>query len=143
MIRQGKSVTIGDFSVAPEEVEIILSENEQIVGVLDGPYYVGINTVISDVLAKEGLAREFVHRVQNMRRSAGFSISDRISITFQGATEIEDLVKSGTEADYIMQETLATHITIGPHQTDDYVESHRVDNLDFTLGLQRDTHQFS
>jgi isoleucyl-tRNA synthetase len=69
---------------------------------------VGVDTVISDELAAEGLARELVRRIQNMRKDAGFDISDRIIIYHQAEGFAYRVLKQW--ADYIKAETLAVEI---------------------------------
>ncbi len=66
-----------------------------------------LNTEISPELKAEGLAREFIHSVQNLRKSSGFEVSDRIEIKidFMNNIELAELIKQKKE--YIMNEVLA------------------------------------
>jgi isoleucyl-tRNA synthetase len=66
---------------------------------------VAIDTVITRELRLEGLAREFVRRVQDLRKQADFNISDRIEVFYQASEELADAVR--THQEYIMNEVLA------------------------------------
>ena len=71
-----------------------------------------LDTELTHELILEGIAREFVSKVQNMRKEAGLEVSDRITLTYQAQDPIvEEAVKAF--ADYISNETLATSIVIG------------------------------
>ncbi len=64
-----------------------------------------INTNLSSDLINEGIAREIVSKVQNLRKTSGFDISDRIDMIYSGSKEIVDAVNQFKE--YIMDEVLA------------------------------------
>jgi len=77
---------------------------------------VALDTELNDELINEGLAREFVNRVQNMRKDAGFEVTDRIKINFlgdDGLTKAINLFKN-----YISNETLAEKIRQMPDKTE-------------------------
>jgi len=101
----------------------------------EGAYVVAIPTEISAELASEGLAREIVHRLQTMRRSAGFDIADRIVTYYQGGAYIRRVM--GDFADYIKRETLSRELVDGVPQEGAFTESHRLDDYDLLLGVKR------
>ncbi len=68
-----------------------------------------IDTELTNELIAEGLAREFVNRVQNMRKDAGFDVTDRIKINYTGSKELIDAVNSFHG--YISNETLAENLS--------------------------------
>ncbi|MCJ7769628.1 MAG: DUF5915 domain-containing protein [Dehalococcoidales bacterium] len=70
-----------------------------------------IATEITPELAVEGLARDIVHRLQTMRRSAGFDIADYITTYYQGGAYIEQVM--GTFGEYIKRETLSRELVDG------------------------------
>src|SRR5262249_7934893 len=72
---------------------------------------VALDTKLTPELINEGLAREFVNRVQNMRKDAGFSVTDRIRIYFESSGRVADAVDR--MSDYIRSETLATQVNTG------------------------------
>ena len=66
---------------------------------------VAINTTLTRDLINEGIAREIVSKIQNLRKTSDFDISDRISFVYNGPDEIVDAVNEFK--DYIMNEVLA------------------------------------
>ena len=56
----------------------------------------------------EGIAREFINRIQNLRKEAGFEVTDRIVINHQAPEKINNAIHK--LSDYIKTETLATQI---------------------------------
>lgn len=71
----------------------------------EGGILVALNTRITAELESEGIAREFVNRIQNLRKDAGFEVTDRIIIGYQAPEKIRNAIEN--LADYIMSETLA------------------------------------
>ncbi len=87
-----------------------LNEKDYVVS-SEGVYSVAVPTEISPELRAEGMAREIVHRIQNMRRSAGFDIADYIVTYYQGEAYMKQVV--GEYTDYIKQETLSRQLVEG------------------------------
>ena len=133
----GQVVEVPGFTLEPGEVEVVPSDAAGLSGVLEGGCYVAVDTTITPELAREGLARELVHRVQNMRRSAGLDIADRIAVTYQGDEGLREILASGPLADYIRGETLAVQLSEGPPEEDAYSETMRLDGMELTVGLKR------
>jgi isoleucyl-tRNA synthetase len=71
-----------------------------------------LDTDITPELAAEGMAREIVRRLQNMRRSAGFEIADHIMTCYQGDEYIRKVMADFAE--YIKQETLSERLVEEP-----------------------------
>ena len=92
------------------DVEII---SEDIPGWLvanEGKLTVALDITVTDDLKKEGLAREFVNRVQNIRKSSGFDITDKVRISVLSCPEMDDTVKEYN--DYIAKQVLAESIEV-------------------------------
>ena len=70
-----------------------------------GGVTVALDISLDDALKGEGLARELVNRVQNLRKDAGLEVTDRIALTVDAAPELEAVMKENL--DYIAHETLA------------------------------------
>jgi isoleucyl-tRNA synthetase len=87
-------------------------------------------------LLAEGMAREIVHRLQTMRRSAGFDIADYIVTYYQGDDYIRQVVASF--ADYIKQETLSRQLIGGVPGEGVYTESHKLSGHEIILGVKRE-----
>ncbi|HXG37207.1 MAG TPA: isoleucine--tRNA ligase [Bacteroidota bacterium] len=97
-----------EFEVKREDVEVL---HEDIKGWLvesDGSVTVALDTELNEELIDEGLAREFVNRVQNMRKDAGFEVTDRIRIYHRSTDRLATALER--RAAYIRQETLAVEL---------------------------------
>lgn len=93
-----------DIIVQRHEKEGVVVENA-------GSLTVAINTDITPELASEGIAREFINRVQNMRKTADLNVTDRIIIAYTGDETVCQAVD--THRQYICDETLADRIESG------------------------------
>jgi isoleucyl-tRNA synthetase len=103
------------ISVEGKDVKILLEDvlihAEDIAGWLvetDGTITVALDTELTPELVAEGFAREFVNRVQNMRKDAGFEVMDRIKIYYEGSDTIMKALQQFKS--YIANETLAVDI---------------------------------
>jgi isoleucyl-tRNA synthetase len=77
---------------------------------------VALDTALSPVLIAEGIAREFVNRIQNLRKDSGFDVTDRIVIAVTEPSQLLEQVLV-SHKDYICAETLATQITLGASES--------------------------
>ena len=96
--------------IAVDDVEII---SEDIPGWLvanTGNLTVALDITITDELQKEGLARELVNRIQNIRKSNGYEITDKINIKIEARPEITDTVQAYGQ--YIAEQTLGKSIEL-------------------------------
>ena len=103
---------------------------------LDSGYMVAVDGSVTPELAEEGLARELVHRIQNLRRAADFQVTDRI-VTFYQAPEAIGRVMSGGFADYIRQETLSEELVGSAPQDGAKAETSKVDGMEVILAVRR------
>jgi len=101
----------------------------------EGGYGVAISTEITPELEAEGLAREIVHRLQNMRRQAGFDIADYIVTCYQGDDYTGQVIVDF--ADYIQKETLSRELVNKVPGTDTFSESYRLSGHDILLGVAK------
>jgi isoleucyl-tRNA synthetase len=101
----------------------------------EGDLCVGICTEISNELANEGLAREIVHRLQTMRKSAGFEIADYIEIYYEGDEYLNSVIKD--TAEYIKQETLAKQLVSGTLETGTYSESFKLNGHTLLMAVKK------
>jgi isoleucyl-tRNA synthetase len=100
---QAVVVDISDVEILSEDIPGWLVAN-------DGRLTVALDITLTDALRNEGLARELVNRIQNMRKSNGFEISDRIKIQITDNEEIKRTVDQWKH--YIMSQTLADNIEL-------------------------------
>jgi isoleucyl-tRNA synthetase len=106
----GINVEGQDLTVELADVEII---SEDIPGWLvanEGTLTVALEVELTDELRQEGMAREIINRVQNIRKESGLEITDRISVVISPNAEAEAAVKAF--GDYIKTQVLADSIDI-------------------------------
>jgi isoleucyl-tRNA synthetase len=94
-----------NLTITRDDVEIMSHQIEGWVVESEEGVTVAIDTELNQNLIEEGLAREFVNRVQNMRKDAGFDVTDKINISFSGSPELVKAINNFS--DYISNETLA------------------------------------
>ena len=101
----GKNITLGleDVEITSQDIEGWLVANE-------GALTVALDVTISDELRKEGIARELVNRIQNLRKDSGFEVTDRIDVVLQKDENIVNAVNTNLE--YIKTETLTEELEI-------------------------------
>jgi len=100
-------------------------------------YAVGLDTRVTPELADEGLARELVHRIQNLRRSAGFEISDRIVAYYTGWERLRHVFDR--HGAYVREETLADALLEEPPPPGAASEQQKIDGHEVTLAVRRVT----
>ncbi|HTW91316.1 MAG TPA: isoleucine--tRNA ligase [bacterium] len=96
---------------------------------------VGICTTLTAELENEGLVRELVHKIQNLRKSAGFEVTDRILLHCQASPRLAAAVHAFDE--YIRRETLAVVVSDEPLPEPDIRESARINREPAELALKR------
>ncbi len=118
-----------------EDVEV-LSEGIAgwLVGQEDG-VTTALDTTLTPELIAEGMARETINRVQNMRKSAGFEVTDRIGILFNGTDRIRSAVLE--HAQWIRNETLALELDESEQPTGSLVETFEIGDDRLTIGVRR------
>ena len=100
-----------EAKIITEDFNIISENRAGLVAGQDNDLTVALETNLTEDLVFEGLAREFVNRVQNMRKDAGFEVTDRISITAQASPKLTIAIEK--LSDYIKNETLCQDFIIG------------------------------
>ncbi|MBV7268841.1 isoleucine--tRNA ligase [Winogradskyella luteola] len=101
----GKIITLGldDVEITSQDIEGWLVANE-------GALTVALDVTINEELRKEGIARELVNRIQNLRKDSGFEVTDKIDVQLQNDTLVAAAIASN-EA-YIKSETLTEELEI-------------------------------
>ncbi len=99
------------FSLSREELDFAAEAADPWVGGMEGRILGALNTELDEALEREGVFRELVNRVQNLRKSSGLEVSDRIAIEWEGdALFAEALDEWG---DRLREETLALSLDRG------------------------------
>jgi len=110
---QPLELRVGDevLSIQPDEVEVRAQARSGFAVASEGAYLAALVTELTPELVREGLAREFVRRVQDLRKQADLDISDRIRVVYSATQGLEEAVQAFK--DYITTETLALELTPG------------------------------
>jgi isoleucyl-tRNA synthetase len=100
----------GDVILTGEDVEIATEDMPGWMVANEGRITVALDITVTDELAKEGVARELVNRIQNLRKSSGYEITDKINIRIEAKAEINDTVRDF--GNYIASQTLGKSIEL-------------------------------
>jgi isoleucyl-tRNA synthetase len=109
--RSGRSLEVAGYTLEPEDILLEAQDAEGYAAAVDAGYAVAISTAITPELADEGIAREIVRRIQDMRREAGFDLADRITTWYQGDADIARVMVA--HGAYIQAETLSFELVMG------------------------------
>ncbi len=96
---------------------------------------VAVDTEMSVELIQEGMSREFINRVQNMRKEADFEVTDRITIGLTAADDLKEAVVSMSE--YIKQETLAEELQLIDLEVSDFIKTWEIGDSECTISIRR------
>ena len=110
------------FDILNEECEVKVTVETPPGAVEDGGYVVALDTTLSPDLVEEGLARELIRRIQNLRMLADFALDDRIEIVYCDASDAIDAVMQ-LFGGYISSETLAETLQPGAPADDHQSEN--------------------
>jgi isoleucyl-tRNA synthetase len=124
----------GSVWIGREDVEIIREDIQGWLVESDGGITVALDTELSDELVTEGLAREFVNRIQNMRKDAGFQVTDRIAIFYHGSEKLHRALQLMNT--YIKSETLAVDFSDSFSQGE-YSSKLDINGEEVEVGIER------
>jgi isoleucyl-tRNA synthetase len=93
-----------------EDVEITSQDIEGWLVANAGNITVALDITISETLRKEGIARELVNRIQNLRKDSGFEVTDKIIVYLQNDGYVEEAIKNNEQ--YIKDETLTKELVL-------------------------------
>ena len=122
---EGNEVTVeaADVEIISEDIPGWLVSNE-------GNLTVALEVELTDELVKEGMAREIINRVQNLRKESGLEITDRIKVTLAPNAQTDAAVAAF--GDYIKSQVLADDLLVQPN------EGKEIAFEDFNLNIQID-----
>ena len=134
---------VGYLDVTLEGQELHLELSDAIITTEDIPGWavatqddstVALDITITPELAEEGLAREIINRIQNMRKDADFEVTDNIILTIEKNDNINDVVKKYEE--YICSETLAT-LNMTDNIGEDVEATELIDNISIRIKIDK------
>lgn len=113
-------VTLDDVEIIPEDVPGWLVAN-------DGSITVALDVTVTPELRREGMARELINRIQNLRKAKDFEITDRIDVLLSDSGDVKEAVESF--GDYIAAQVLANSLRVSADMPAEAVELEDIDGL--------------
>ena len=113
---QNGTFTLCGYALTAEDVEIITEDMPGWLVANNGVLTIALDIELSNALIEEGIARELVNRIQNLRKSSGLEITDRIAVEIEDRDELRAAVDHCN--DYIASQVLATSLTLTPDLRD-------------------------
>ena len=122
------TVTPADFEITSEDMPGWLVATE-------GKLTVALDITITDDLRAEGIARELINRIQNIRKDSGFEVTDKIRVEIEQQEFVLPALKSF--ADYIASQTLAVEIEGVPSPSGEFVVESEVDEQPVRIAVTK------
>jgi isoleucyl-tRNA synthetase len=131
------SISVGEetFEILPDEVEVRAEARSGLVVASEGAYLAALKTDLTPELLREGLAREFVRRVQDLRKQADFDIADRIYLYVSASPTLMEAVQEHQV--YIMGETLTLELKSGKPPEGAATGNFEFDGEQVEVGLEK------
>ena len=130
----GGAIEVGGYTLEADEVLVSTEDGDGLSVSLDAGYAVAVTTAVTPELLLEGQARELVHRIQNMRRDAGFDIADHITAYYTG-DDLDEVLAA--HAEYVQQETLSVDLVKGEAPDGAHIAAQEFDGLASAIGVIR------
>ncbi len=93
------------FEITTEEVEVLTEDIPGSLVATEGGITVALDITLDEALVREGIARDLVNRIQNIRKESGFEITDRIHVRYRADQDVREAIESNLH--YICAEILA------------------------------------
>ena len=130
----GEIVINGEFSLSKNDVEIVSQEIEGYSVVVTDDFSVALDVKISEKLKHEGIAREFVNRIQNLRKEKQFLVTDKIIISVEKNEKTESAFQNNLN--YICNETLAKKL-IFSSSIEDHEKINLIDEISCNVLIEK------
>jgi len=134
-MRAGEPVELGEFTLTGGEILVTVESGEGWAAAEEAGYAALVDTRIDEALHLEGVARELVRRIQDLRREAALDVSDRIFVTWRGDPLVARVIEA--HGDYIRGEVLARDIVVGEVTPGASVFEGELEGVPLTLAVQR------
>jgi len=123
------------YEIQPDEVEVHSTAHAGFEVASDGPYLAAVDIELTPELMNEGLAREFVRRVQTLRKDGGLDLADRICLAYQATPRLNEAVQAFAE--FIQSETLAVELIAGEIPEKWITANDSFDGEQLTIAIQK------
>lgn len=136
-VKSGKNVKLDDGSfnaeLFPEEFIKIEMAAKGFAVSSSKKIIAAVNTEITAELRQEGLVRDLIRQVQNLRKDSGLNVEDRIRIGISGSSEIQKALSS--HESYFMNEVLGVKLQLKYTDTLDFSESVKINGQQIQIGI--------
>ena len=133
----GDSVEVAGKRLTPEEILVNAREKEGFASAEENGIVVIVSSELTPDLMQEGLAREIVHRIQTLRKEAGFEIADRIKTYYAADSDGSVHHVMQRFGDYVKQETLSVELSSESPPEGVHTETAQIDGRQITLAVVR------
>ncbi len=125
---ENAQIELGDVEVISEDIPGWLVAN-------DGNITTALDVTVTDELKQEGIARDIVNRIQNIRKSRNYDITDKIILIF----EVSDITTPVIEAygEYIGRQVLASAINVSDIEDYESAETLDIDGIEIKVAIKR------
>ncbi len=121
--------------LTPDDVEITSEDIPGWTVSTEGQVTVALDIKISDDLRHEGIAREFVNRIQNIRKDSNFEVTDKINVQIEKHDELNEALEKHN--DFICGQTLANSLTLVDTLTGDNIRDIEIDDIKTKINVER------
>ncbi len=121
-------VTLADFEITSEDMPGWLVATE-------GKLTVALDITVTEELKREGVARELINRIQNIRKESGFEVTDRVKVVIEKKPLVEGAVTDF--ADYIASQTLALEVKLAAEEEGTFTNEVEIDEEPIRIGVTR------
>ncbi len=125
-----------EMNLSPDEVSVRMIARDGYSVAVEGNTILVLYTRLTEPLLEEGIARDVVRRIQDLRRQANLEIDERIEIVYSGSQRLVHAI--GNFADYIKQETLSLNLIPGnPESRTSWKARYQIDGQEIYVGILR------
>ncbi len=125
---QRLDVTLADFEITSEDIPGWLVATE-------GKLTVALDVTVTDELRREGVARELINRIQNIRKESGFEVTDKITVRLSDDPSVSPAVQQ--HRDYISSQVLATELALEADPAGDFISEADIDGVMIKIAVTR------
>ncbi|MEC5394841.1 isoleucine--tRNA ligase [Bergeyella sp. RCAD1439] len=127
------SIEVSGYTITTDDVEILTKDIPGWTVASEGKITVALDLTLTDELKAEGVAREFINRVQNLRKDKAFDLTDRIVIALESGSPFEKEIKENN--DYIASEVLSNEIKFVNSLT--HFDEIEIDDIPFKVAIEK------
>lgn len=130
-VTKGETITFDDTEITPSLLDIKIESKEGMKVAMENNNFIILNTTLTEDLLKEGIAREVISKVQNLRKEKDFDIENRIKLYYNSNDYFEEVLKDFET--YIKDETLALELIKDESLTNKY----NINDIEVYLDVER------